>query len=179
MSDGKMTSGCMENCLLIGDRNRWKDAMFRLFKLGVATVAASLLTGCGDEDFTGAYRLQTPDDMTLVLNIRGDEADTFWETNEDNGVRIKPIVIIKATVKGENLYLDDEKNDHHWIMTRSVDGKGLDCLNCEALDFGGNDTVHWQYDPRGPYDLEQLVKEQARKDDAERNAAFEAMGKPE
>lgn len=148
-----------------------------ILKLGAAAVAATLLAGCGDEDFTGTYRLQTPDDLALILSVRGDEANTYWESNYDGEIRIKPVVIIKATAKGEKLYLDDEKNNHHWIMTRSADGKGLDCLNCEALDYG-NDTVRWQYDPRGAHELEQLVKEQERKDEAEENAAFEAMRKP-
>ncbi len=139
--------------------------MYRLVKFTVTVVVASLLTGCGDDDFTGAYRLQTPDDITLVLNIRGEEADTFWESiNDEGNVTIKPVVSIKVMAKGEKLYLDDERNNHHWVMTRSADGKGLNCSNCEALDFGGNDTVHWKYDPLGPYDLERLLKEQDSKE---------------
>jgi len=100
-----------------------------------------------------------------VANIRGEEADTFWESiNDEGNVTIKPVVSIKVMAKGEKLYLDDERNNHHWVMTRSADGKGLNCSNCEALDFGGNDTVHWKYDPLGPYDLERLLKEQDSKE---------------
>lgn len=154
-----MTPGCMENCLLIGDRNRWKDAMYSLFKLGAAAVAASLLTGCGEEDFTGAYRYTLPS-QALVLNVQGDQATVFAEINDRVELRSK----FKVSVKGEKLLLDSEKGSARVVMKRNVDERSLDCLNCKEMSLV-TDEVLWKYDSKGPYDVDQLLKEQARKDE--------------
>lgn len=145
--------------------------MRTLFKLAAAVVAGSLLTGCGGEDFTGAYRLQAPKDLAFVLNIRGDEADIFAETGKD--ARIKSFGKMKVSVKGEKLFIDDVDSNDRWVMKRNVDERSLDCLNCEKLNL--KDTVHWEYDPEGPYDVEQMLKDQARKDEEALNAESEKM----
>lgn len=147
--------------------------MRTLFKFAAIIIACSFLVGCGDEDYTGAYRLHAPNDLTFILTIRGDNADIFVEKGKE--ARINPLGRMKVSVKGEKLFLDDVNSDERWVMTRNVDERSLDCLNCEALNL--KDTVHWKYDPLGPYDLEQLLKEQARKDEEARNAALEKVQK--
>ncbi|WP_312246151.1 hypothetical protein [Stutzerimonas nitrititolerans] len=145
--------------------------MRTLFKFAAAVFAGSLLAGCGDEDFTGAYRLDATKELVFVLNIRGDEADLFSEKGKDS--RIAHYGQFKVSVKGEKLFLDDVNSDDRWVMTRNVDERSLDCLNCETINL--KDTVHWKYDPQGPYDLEQLLKEQAREDEEVFNAELEKM----
>lgn len=133
--------------------------MHRLFKLGAAAVAASLLTGCGEEDFTGAYRFTLPSEA-LVLNIQGNQAAVFAETKG----RIALRSTFEVSVKGEKLFLDSEKSSTRVVMKRNVDERSLDCLNCKEMSLV-TDEVLWKYDSKGPYDVDQLLKEQARKDE--------------
>lgn len=133
------------------------------WKVALIGMASTLLAGCGDEDFTGAYRLQAPKNVAVVLNILRDEADIFMEKGAE--ARIEPIGKMKVSVKGEKLFLDDVNSNDRWVMKRNVDERSLDCLNCEVLNL--KDTVHWKYDPKGPYDVTQMLKEQARKDEEE------------
>ncbi len=156
-----------------GQSKPMEGHMCTLFKFAAIVFAGSFLVGCGDEDYTGAYRLHAPNDLTFVLTIRGDDADIFVEKGRE--ARINPLGRMTVSVKGEKLFLDDVNSDDRWVMTRNVDERSLDCLNCEALNL--KDTMHWKYDPQGPYDLEQLLKEQARKDDEARNAAMEKVQK--
>ncbi len=53
-------------------------------------------------------------------------------------------------------------------MKRNVDELSLDCLNCKILRIE-DDTV-WKYDPKGPYDVDQMLKDQASRDEEELNA---------
>lgn len=133
--------------------------MYRLFKLGAAVVAVSLLSGCGEEDFTGAYRYTLPGEA-LVLNIEGGEAKIFAE--KEGRVLLRST--LTASVKDEKLFLDTADDAKRVVMKRNVDERSLDCLNCKVLSFG-KDEVHWKYDPHGVYDVDQLLKEQARKDE--------------
>nr|WP_059392995.1 hypothetical protein [Pseudomonas toyotomiensis] len=133
--------------------------MYRLFKLGAAVVAVSLLSGCGEEDFTGAYRYTLPGEA-LVLNIEGGEAKVFAE--KEGRVLLRST--LTASVKDEKLFLDTADDAKRVVMKRNVDERSLDCLNCKVLSFG-KDEVHWKYDPHGVYDVDQLLKEQARKDE--------------
>lgn len=144
--------------------------MYRLFKLAAAIVVASLLTGCGDEDFTGAYRYTLPGEA-LVLNIEGGEAKIFAE--KEGRVLLRST--LTASVKDEKLFLDTADDTKRVVMKRNVDERSLDCLNCTVLSFG-KDEVHWKYDPHGVYDVDQLLKEQARKD-AEEAVKLEQLRK--
>lgn len=153
-------------------KKQWKDVMRTLFKFAAAVVAGSLLTGCGDDDFTGAYRVQITKESSLVLNLQGDEADFFLEKGRD--ARIDYYGKMKVLAKGEKLLLEDE-GSIRVAMKRNVDEQNLDCLNCKVL--GLKDEVLWKYDPQGPYDVEQLLKDQARKDEEAQNAELEKMQK--
>lgn len=130
-------------------------------KFAAAAIAASLLTGCGEEDFTGAYRLQAPANVVAVLSIQGDKAAVFME--KGNGPRVEEVGQFKVSVSDKKLMLDDLNSNDRWVMTRNVDERSLDCLNCEELLFKG--AVNWKYDPHGPYDVPKLLEEQARKDE--------------
>ncbi len=148
------------------------DVMHSLLKLAAVVTAATLLAGCGGEDFSGAYRFKVPGaDRIMVLNVHGDEAEIFAE--ENRGARIKPLVKMKASVKGEKLLLDDLNSSERLALQRNVDERSLDCLNCKVLNI--KDGALWKYDPKGPYDVAQLLKDQARKDEAALNAQMERM----
>ncbi|MGY8813037.1 MAG: hypothetical protein ACKVK5_18660 [Pseudomonadales bacterium] len=153
-----------------GGKNQWMDVMRTLFKLAAAVVTGSLLTGCGDNDFTGAYRVQVTKESSLVLNLKGDEADFFLEKGRD--ARIDYYGKMKVVAKGEKLLLEDE-DSLRVAMKRNVDEQSLDCLNCKVL--GLKDEVLWKYDPKGPYDVDQLLKDQTRKDEDALNAELEKM----
>lgn len=72
-------------------------------------LAGSILTGCGSEDFTGAYRYKIPGgERVMVLNVHGDEAEIFGEDVSDG--RIKPLVKMNVSVKDKKLLLDDVKD---------------------------------------------------------------------
>jgi hypothetical protein len=136
--------------------------MRTFFKLVAVVVAGLCLAACGDKGFTGAYRMGS-----MVLNIHGDEAEVF----EDHG-SIKFIGKFKVSVKDEKLLLEDGSSTR-LAMKRNVDEQSLDCLNCVEGDL--NKVVVWKYDPKGPYDVQQLLKDQARKNEQALNAELERM----
>lgn len=51
-------------------------------------------------------------------------------------------------------------------MKRSMDERSLDCLNCTEINMG-KDELFWKYDAHGVYDVDHMLKEQARKDKEE------------
>lgn len=145
--------------------------MHMLFKLVAAVFAGSLLAGCGDEDFTGAYRFNERNTGEIVLNVHGGEAEIFADDGEDG---IKPLGKMKVLVKDEKLLLDDVNSDLRLAMKRNVDEQSLDCLNCDVIGIKSDNSV-WKYDPKGPYDVDQLLKEQALKREVAFNAELEEM----
>ncbi|KAI2693088.1 hypothetical protein [Pseudomonas sp. TNT3] len=146
--------------------------MRTLFELAATVVAASLLAGCGGEDFNGAYRFKDSNVKgTMVLNVHGDEAELFVDFEKDG---IKPLGKMKVSVKEEKLILDAVNGSTRLVMRRNVDERSLDCLNCKVLGTKKDDLV-WNYDPNGPYDVGQLLKDQARKNEEAMNAEFEKM----
>lgn len=157
-----------ENSWLLNEgRQRPMEGRLRnLIKFSVATIAASLLVGCGEEDFTGSYR-HVMAGQSLVLDIRGSKAKVFAEIDG----RVFARSDLNVSVKGEKLFLDSEDGADRVVMKRNVDERSLDCLNCKVMSFV-QDEVLWKFDPKGPYDLDQLLRDQARKD--EEDAANQA-----
>ena len=137
-----------------------------ILKLTAAALTAAILAGCGGGDFDGAYRFEDRGDRRiLVLNIQGDTAELFAEVGREK--RIKPLVKMDVLIEGEKLLLEDG-NSKRLAMTRNVDDQSLDCLNCRLI--GISDQALWQFDPEGPYDVSQLLKDQARRDEEALNA---------
>jgi hypothetical protein len=154
--------------------NLWKDVMRTLSKFTAIVVTGALLAGCGDEDFTGAYRFKDAGmSGALVLNVHGDEAELFGDLGEGG---IKPLGKMKVSVKDEKLLLDSMGDSTRLVMKRNVDERSLDCLNCKVLRMPADELV-WAYDPKGPYDLDQMLKEQARKNEEALNAELERLQK--
>lgn len=143
-----------------------------LFKLAATVVSGSLLAACGGEDFTGAYQFKDSNmNGTMVLNVHGDAAELFADYGKDG---IKPIGKMRVSVKDEKLLLDDVNGPTRLAMKRNVDERSLDCLNCKVLGMKTDEHV-WKYDPKGPYDVDQMLKEQARKREEAMNAELEKM----
>lgn len=114
--------------------------MQTLRKTTAALVASTLLSACGGEDFTGAYRVTAPSSKsTMIINVRGENAEVFVE-NKDG--RIIPGPKLIATIKGKKLLLGDTQSGQRLALTRNVDERSLDCLNCKA--FGLKDDVQLQ-----------------------------------
>ncbi|NQD81160.1 hypothetical protein HP436_13340 [Pseudomonas sp. CrR14] len=148
--------------------------MRTLFKFASVAVAGAVITGCGGEDFTGAYRYHEQISKgAMVLNIHGDEAEIFADIVASG---IKPVGKLSVSQKDGKLILDDKNSSLRLVMKRNVDERSLDCLNCKVLGLR-EDGLVWNYDPKGPYDLDQLLKEQARKREAALNAELEKMQK--
>ncbi|MCE5364131.1 hypothetical protein [Pseudomonas anguilliseptica] len=148
--------------------------MRTLFKFAATAAIGALLSGCGNEDFTGAYRFKDSGMKgTMVLNVHGDEAELFGDLGKDG---IKPLGKMKASVKDEKLLLDTVNSSTRLVMRRNVDERSLDCLNCKVLGMRTDELV-WTYDPEGPYDVDQMLKEQARKNEEALNAELEKMQK--
>lgn len=146
--------------------------MRTFFKLVAIAVAGSVLAACGGEDFTGAYRFKESNiQRTMVLNVHGNDAEIF---GDDGKGRINPLAKLKVSVKDEKLLLDDVNGSTRLAMKRNVDEQSLDCLNCKVVGLRKDDLV-WKYDPKGPYDVEQLLKDQALKDQEALNAELEKM----
>jgi hypothetical protein len=141
-----------------------------LFNLVSIAVAGSLLAACGGKDFTGAYRFRDSGMKgAMVLNVHGDEAEIFGDFGKDG---IKPLGKMKVSVKDEKILLDAVKGSLRLAMKRNVDERSLDCLNCTVIGLRKDDQV-WEYDPKGPYDVDQMLKEQARKNEEVLNAQLE------
>ncbi|WP_339426588.1 hypothetical protein [Pseudomonas proteolytica] len=149
-----------------------KDVMSTFLKLVAIGVAGSLLAACGGEDFTGAYRFKDSSMKgAMVLNIHGDDAEIFGDYGAGG---IKPFGKIKVSVKDGKLLLDEVNGSLRLAMKRNVDERSLDCLNCKVMGLRKDDLV-WEYDPKGPYDLDQMLKEQARKNEEALNAELEKL----
>ncbi|WP_288374250.1 hypothetical protein [uncultured Pseudomonas sp.] len=148
--------------------------MRTLFKFASVAVAGAIITGCGGEDFTGAYRYHEQISKgAMVLNIHGDEAEIFADIVASG---IKPVGKLSVSQKDGKLILDDKNSSLRLVMKRNVDERSLDCLNCKVLGLRADGLV-WNYDPKGPYDVDQLLKEQARKREEALNAELEKMQK--
>ncbi|WP_280043266.1 hypothetical protein [Pseudomonas sp. Hg5Tf] len=148
--------------------------MRTLFKFASVAVAGAVITGCGGEDFTGAYRYHEQISKgAMVLNIHGDEAEIFADIVASG---IKPVGKLSVSQKDGKLILDDKNSSLRLVMKRNVDERSLDCLNCKVLGLKADGLV-WNYDPKGPYDVDQLLKEQARKREEVLNAELEKMQK--
>ena len=148
--------------------------MRTLFKFASVAVCGAVMTGCGGEDFTGAYRYQEQVSKgAMVLNIHGDEAEIFADIVASG---IKPVGKLSVSQKDGKLLLDDKNSSLRLVMKRNVDERSLDCLNCKVLGLRADGLV-WNYDPKGPYDVDQLLKEQARKREEALNAELEKMQK--
>lgn len=145
--------------------------MRTFFKLVAVAVVGAVLAACGSEDFTGAYRLKDSDmKVAIVLNIHGDEAELFADDGKGG---IKSFGKMKVLVKDGKLLLD-VNGSKRLAMKRNVDEQSLDCLNCKVMSLKKDDLV-WEYDPKGPYDVDQMLKEQARKNEEALNAGLEKM----
>lgn len=71
--------------------------MRNLLSLSAFIAASTLLSGCGGEDFTGAYRLKESGMKgTMVLNIHGGNAELFGDLGKDG---IKPLGKMNVSVK--------------------------------------------------------------------------------
>ncbi|OQR31017.1 hypothetical protein BWR59_16025 [Pseudomonas sp. Bc-h] len=148
--------------------------MRTLFKSASVAVACAVISGCGGEDFTGAYRYQESSSKgAMVLNIHGDQAELFADIVATG---IKPVGKLKVSQKDGKLLLDDKNSSLRLVMKRNVDERSLDCLNCKVLGMRADELV-WNYDPKGPYDVDQLLKEQARKREEALNAELEKIQK--
>jgi len=149
-----------------------KDVMRILLKSVVVALAGIALVACADEDFTGAYRFKDSNlKGPMVLNIHGEEAELFGDYGKDG---IRPLGKMRVSVKDGKLLLDDVNSSLRLAMKRNVDERSLDCLNCKVLGMKTDEHV-WQYDPKGPYDVDQLLKEQARKREEAMNAELERI----
>jgi len=148
--------------------------MRKPFNLSAFIAAGILLSGCGGEDFTGAYRLKEKGmNGTMVLNIHGDNAELFGDLGKDG---IKPLGKMNVSVKDKKLILDDKNSSARIVMQRNVDERSLDCLNCKVLGMRSDEYV-WEYDSKGPYNLDQLLKEQAIKKEEAFNAELQKIQK--
>ncbi|KKI25045.1 hypothetical protein APX70_00042 [Pseudomonas syringae pv. maculicola] len=147
--------------------------MRNFFKLMAVAVAGSVVAACGGEDFTGTYRLKESGMQgEMVLNIHGDEAELLADFGKGG---IKPLGKMRVSVKDQKLFLDDVNGPTRLALKRNVDERSLDCLNCKLLSTKKDDPV-WRYDPKGPYNVEQMLKEQARKREEALNAEMEKIG---
>lgn len=148
--------------------------MRTMLKFAAAVVTGAFLSGCSGEDFTGAYRFKDSSmNGTMVLNVHGDEAELFGDLGKDG---IKPLGKMKVSIKEGKLLLDAVNSSTRLVMRRNVDERSLDCLNCKVLGMRTDEHV-WKYDPEGPYDVDQMLKEQARKNEEALNAELEKMQK--
>lgn len=148
--------------------------MRTLFKFASVVVTGAVISGCGGEDFTGAYRYQESSSKgSMVLNIHGNEAQLFADIVASG---IKPVGKLKVSQKDGKLLLDDKNSSLRLVMKRNVNERSLDCLNCKVLGLRADGLV-WNYDPKGPYDVDQMLKEQARKREEALNAELEKIQK--
>tara|TARA_Y100000780_G_scaffold231692_1_gene258131 strand:- start:96 stop:701 length:606 start_codon:yes stop_codon:yes gene_type:complete len=129
---------------------------------GIATAAvaiiASLLAGCGKEDFTGAYRLKATLYDSLVLNVEGDSAQMFLERGSDKRIEIIGKGFNVKTNDKDRLLLEDRSSGFRWVLVRDDDERIIKCLTCEEK------LAYWEFDPRGPYDVSRLLMAQDGKD---------------
>tara|TARA_Y100000780_G_scaffold231692_1_gene258133 strand:- start:1793 stop:2506 length:714 start_codon:yes stop_codon:yes gene_type:complete len=144
-----------------GNTRQWKEVMQKGFTFAAIAIAVSLLAGCGEDEFDGSYRLKFNDDSNVVLTVDGDSATVFMEIGNPPRIELVPPGF-EVSVNDGKLILDDRGSDLRLVMVRNVDGQSLDCANCdEEPRFAA--LTHWRFDPNGPYDIDELLAEQERK----------------
>jgi hypothetical protein len=145
--------------------------MRTLLRMASIAFAAYFLTGCGEEDFTGAYRFTTQDGTTdLVLNVHDGKAQIYIDMRDQNLISAWDKVqkgATEYTVKNGKLLFDYGKT--RIAMERNVDEQSLDCLNCQ--EAFKKPMALWKHDPKGPYDLDDMLEKQTVRLVAEYEAA--------
>lgn len=133
--------------------------MNKTLKFGAAILAAGTLAGCGDEDFSGAYRTDGAYGKQIVLNVSGDDAKIFLVSSST--AEISGVVDFEVDYKNGKLLLDATKEEIRLTFKRGADERGLDCLNCN--DGGLRLPAKWALLKPEPYDVDLMLKEQEEK----------------
>jgi len=131
----------------------------KTLKFGAAILAAGTLAGCGDEDFSGAYRTDGAYGKQIVLNVSGDDAKIFLVGRST--AEISGLIDFEVDYKNGKLLLDSTKENIHLTFKRGADERGLDCLNCNEGKL--RLPAKWALLQPEPYDVDLMLEEQEEK----------------
>lgn len=128
-------------------------------KYSIALLAIGSLTGCSEEDFSGAYRSDGPYGRQVILNISGNEAKILLLHQSKS--EISDVTDFEVSYKNDKLLLDYAKENIRLTFKRSEDERGLDCLNCN--DGTLRLSTKWTLLNPEPYDVEAMLRDQEEK----------------
>jgi hypothetical protein len=138
-----------------------------MMRWAVAMASATLLSGCGSEDYNGAYVAQAESSQKLVLNIDG--ADGKLLLQDKSSSQIQRVVPVAVEYSKEKMFVDSSQaRNMRLVFIRDVDERNLICLNCEELPIKA--PRKWSQVSAKPYDVDALLAEQkkAQEDAAEK-----------
>lgn len=115
-----------------------------------------LVTGCGGENFNGSYLAKPSRNGTPAMNVDGDRALFVFIDRQTS--EFKAVTKFDVSYKDQKMFLDVEDGGPRFVYTRSVDERGLECLNCE--DFGRTMMPTEWISASKHLDLEAGLKEQ-------------------
>lgn len=115
-----------------------------------------LVTGCGGDNFNGSYLTNPSRTGTPAMNVDGDRA--LFVLIDSQTSEFKEVIKFDVSYKDQKMFLDVQSGGPRFVYTRSVDERGLECLNCE--DFGRTMMPTKWASASKHLDLEAALKEQ-------------------
>lgn len=91
-----------------------------------------LMTGCGGDNFNGSYIAEPRLASVPAMDVDGDKA--LFVLVDKRTSEFREIIKFDVSYKDNKMFLDVEGGGPRLVYARSVDERGLKCLNCE--DYG-------------------------------------------
>lgn len=142
-------------------------------RLAAAMAVTILLSGCGGEDYSGAYVAQADSSQKLVLNIDGTGGKILLEDKANS--RIQRVLPVAVEYSKEKMFVESAQAQNiRLVFIRDVDERNLICLNCEELPIKA--PRKWSQVSAKPYDVDALLAEQKKaQEDAAEKARQQAL----
>jgi hypothetical protein len=132
--------------------------MKSVVRIAAAMSIVALLSGCGGEDFSGAYQTDGPWGKRIILNVDGDDAKMFFQ--DKSSAEISNVTEFKVDYSKERMFVDSDKSSMRLVFTRDVDERDLVCLNCTELLK--KLPKKWMQFNAKPYDVDLMLEEQVK-----------------
>lgn len=127
-------------------------------RIATAMSILALLSGCGGEDFSGAYQADSTWGKRVILNVDGNKAKLFIQ--DKSTAEISNVTDFKVDYSKEKMLIDSDQNNMRLAFTRDVAERDLICLNCAELPR--RLPKNWMQFNDKPYDVDSMLEEQEK-----------------
>lgn len=132
--------------------------MKSVVRIAAAMSIVALMSGCGGEDFSGAYQAEGPWGKRVILNVDGNEAKMFFQ--DKTSAEISNVTDFKVDYSKQKMLVDSDKNNMRLVFARDIDERDLVCLNC--TEFLKKLPKKWMQFNEKPYDIDLMLEEQVK-----------------